>query len=196
MKDRNKIVVIDLESTCWDDAEGNFNRSDGQVSEIIEFGIAVYDIKSSSIVESDSIIVKPQFSTISKFCTRLTGHTQEGIDKGITLKEALNKIHNKYKTKNRVWASWGDYDRVQIGRDCKLHGLRMESTFGRTHVNIKALHALLYKRGKECGVPEALKELGMKFEGRYHNGQDDAKNIAKVLKHIFDTFNIGITSAS
>lgn len=59
MKDPSKIVVIDLESTCWDDAEGNFNRSDGQVSEIIEFGIAVYDIKSSSIVENDSIMVKP-----------------------------------------------------------------------------------------------------------------------------------------
>jgi inhibitor of KinA sporulation pathway (predicted exonuclease) len=39
---RNKVLVVDVESTCWQNGV-----PPGQVSEIIEIGICVFDVKSA-----------------------------------------------------------------------------------------------------------------------------------------------------
>ena len=61
------IIVIDLESTCWEGPP-----PEGQASEIIEIGVATVDVASLRRVEKRSILVKPTRSEISDFCTRLT----------------------------------------------------------------------------------------------------------------------------
>ena len=77
----SNVLVIDVESTCWEPPE---QPLPGEISEIIEIGIAVVDIKELKIVKNSSIIIKPQRSKLSNFCTKLTTLTQENqVDKGI-----------------------------------------------------------------------------------------------------------------
>ena len=173
------LIVIDLESTCWDDAYGNYNRPDNQKSEIIEIGVVSIDIHNRSIISSESILVRPEFSTVSEFCTKSTGHTQESLSAGFSLNEACKKLSKEYKVNSRIWASWGDYDRVQFNKDCKQHNVMYP--FGRRHLNIKTLFAMHHKLKTELSVEKALKHCNLAFEGRPHSGVDDASNIARLL---------------
>ena len=63
----DKILVIDLESTCWDGPP-----PEGQVSEIIEIGVVTLDVAALQRVDKQSILIKPTKSEISAFCTQLT----------------------------------------------------------------------------------------------------------------------------
>jgi inhibitor of KinA sporulation pathway (predicted exonuclease) len=99
----DKIVVVDIEATCW---EGK--APENQKNEIIEVGICTLDVSTYQIEDVDGIIIKPKYSKVSEFCTSLTGLTQEIVDKGCSFQEACKILRSKYRTKLRAWGSWGD----------------------------------------------------------------------------------------
>ena len=85
----SNIIVIDLDCTCWDTSQPPM----GQQHETIEIGICIYNNKTGEIERPKSRIVKPLYSTISEYCTNLTGITQEKVDQeGISVFEMNNKI--------------------------------------------------------------------------------------------------------
>lgn len=176
-RDLSKVLVIDVESSCW-----KTSPPPGQQSEIIEIGISVLDLRKKEIVKSEGIFVKPEYSEISDFCTELTTITQEQVDTGVSFYRACEVLKNLYNSENTTWASWGDYDRVQFERCCKLH--KCKYPFGRTHINVKNLFALSKGLDKEVGVDIALKMMKMPFEGVHHRGVDDSINIAKLFLEI------------
>jgi len=173
-KQLDKILVIDLESTCW---EGE--PPEGQVSEIIEIGLCILDVKTGQREDKEGILVKPTQSEVSPFCTKLTTITPEMIaNEGIDLQEACRILKKKYASQQRTWGSWGDYDRRQFERNCKRRGIGYP--FGITHVNFKNLFALKHKLERECGLDMATEMMGWELEGTHHRGIDDAWNIARL----------------
>ena len=92
-KKTDRIIVIDIESTCWQD-----KPPIGQESEIIEIGICTVDVASGKRLEKESILVKPEKSQVSEFCTQLTTLTQAQVERGISLKEACTILKNKYQS--------------------------------------------------------------------------------------------------
>ncbi len=179
-KKLDKIVVVDIEATCWD---GKVPK--GMKSDIIEVGVCLLDTKTGEISENEGIIVTPERSTISAFCTKLTTITPELIQKeGIPFKEALTILEEKYLSKSRTWASYGAYDLRQFHFQCKAQGLIYP--FGPSHINVKTLFALKKKLEREIGMDESIKKLGFELEGTHHRGVDDARNIAKILNWILN----------
>jgi inhibitor of KinA sporulation pathway (predicted exonuclease) len=175
---RDILLLIDLEATCW---KGRPPK--GMHNEIIEIGISGIDYFSKEIKFKDSIIVKPKKSEISEFCTELTSITQEMIDKeGVTFEKACKILKEKYRAHKRVWMSWGEYDRQQFERDCKLN--KVDYPMGRTHINLKPLFAFFMGLNFDPGVASALEHLDMDFDGVAHRGDDDAYNIARILQRI------------
>jgi DNA polymerase III epsilon subunit-like protein len=73
----DKILVIDVEATCW---EGD--PPAGQTSEIIEIGLCVLDVASGERSAPRAIMVKPQRSTLSEYCIQLTTITPEMLADG------------------------------------------------------------------------------------------------------------------
>ncbi len=174
-KQLDSILVIDLEATCWQN-----EPPAGQESEIIEVGIALLDLQSHQISARESILIKPERSQISRFCMVLTSLTQEILDEsGISFAAACKKLEKSYQSKERTWASFGDYDRRMLERQCQARGARYP--FGVTHLNVKNLFALIHGLPREVGMDEALRITGLELEGRHHRGVDDAYNIAKLL---------------
>ena len=168
------LLIIDLEATCW---EGK--SPDGQQSEIIEIGITTLDVSSGQPLEKESILVRPLVSELSDFCQELTTITPAMLERdGVTLKAASTRLQKHYESKRRAWGSWGDYDRIQMERDCAAKGIGYP--MGTTHINVKSLYALLSNVERERGMATALKELGIELEGTHHRGHDDAWNIAKI----------------
>lgn len=180
----DKAIVVDVESTCWD--QKTPNRL--QKSEIIEIGICVIDLLTLSIESSEGVFVLPQNSTLSQFCTDMTTITQKMLDEnGIALSEACSLLRDKYNTNNRLWISWGDYDRRQFDRQCKNPCYQAKYPFGPTHLNLKNLFAIELGLSREIGMDEALKLLGIELEGTHHRGMDDAQNIAKIACKLLKT---------
>jgi inhibitor of KinA sporulation pathway (predicted exonuclease) len=110
----------------------------------------------------------------------LTTITPEMVSDAGTLAEALDKLHDEYDTPNRLWASWGDYDRTMFEKECERKGL--DYPFGRSHQNAKTLFGLMYGYKKAPGMTRALKRLDFELEGTHHRGHDDAYNIARILR--------------
>jgi inhibitor of KinA sporulation pathway (predicted exonuclease) len=170
----DQILVVDVESTCW---EGS--PPAGQVSEIIEVGVAMVDVGSLRRVERESILVRPVRSEVSKFCTGLTTMRAEDLRGAGSLAEAVEVLRRRFKSRERLWASWGDYDRRQFERVCGELGVAYP--FGGSHLNVKTLFAVAHGLEREVGLDEAYRRLGWEMEGVHHRGGDDAWNIAGVL---------------
>ncbi|WP_442508400.1 exonuclease domain-containing protein [Novipirellula sp. SH528] len=174
------ILVVDLESTCW---EGS--PPPGQTSEIIEIGLCTIDLMSLDRTEKRSFLVKPVQSEISDFCTELTTLSPDMFTDAGSLADAVKVLKKEYRSKDRLWASWGDYDRRQFERVCK--DLNVGYPFGPSHLNVKSLFAAAIDSGHELGLDGAYKQLGLELEGTHHRGDDDAWNIAHVLCRLLRT---------
>jgi len=170
------VNVVDVEATCW---EGS--PPPGQVSEIIEIGLTVVDLAARERLSKHRILVRPQASTVSEFCTALTGLTQSEVDGGVSFADACAQLLAEHEAGKRGWASWGDYDRKQFTRQCDATGVPYP--FGARHTNAKAVFAV---DGRQVGMARALEVVGLPLEGRHHRGDDDSWNIAALVLHMVD----------
>ncbi len=168
------ILVVDVESTCWED-----KPPAGQVSEIIEIGLCTLDLTTLTRTEKRSILVKPVQSEISDFCSDLTTLTPAMFSNAGTLSDAVKILKSEFRTKDRKWASWGDYDRRQFERVCNAQNVGYP--FGPSHLNVKTLFAAAGGCKREIGLDGAYNLLNQKLEGTHHRGDDDAWNIAGIL---------------
>ncbi len=174
----DQVLVIDIESTCW---QGPPPR--GQLSEIIEIGICTVDLRKLERLEKRSIMVKPVRSRVSEFCTSLTTLTNDDVVGAGSLADAVSILKKEYRALDRLWGSWGDYDRRQFEIVCRE--LTVPYPFGRSHLNIKTLFAIAHGDDAEIGLDTAFQRLGMTMEGTHHRGIDDAWNIAGIMCELF-----------
>lgn len=173
----DRIVVVDVEATCW-----AADPPPDQTSEIIEIGVCLLDVANGERLYRGSILVRPTQSSVSAFCTQLTSLTQEQVEKGTSFEDACSVLRTRFKTKERVWASYGDYDRGMFERQCERQEVKYPFSAG--HINVKTLLAAIYGLKHETGLSKALNLLGVPLEGTHHRGVDDAWNIAAVLSRI------------
>ncbi|MBZ0301881.1 MAG: exonuclease domain-containing protein [Anaerolineae bacterium] len=174
----DRILVIDVEATCWSGAP-----PEGQESEVIEIGLCTLDVASGERLEKRSLLVKPERSKISEFCTQLTSLTPKQIHKeGISFHKACTLLETEYLSKKRVWASYGDYDRTLFLRQCAACGV--DYPFSGAHINVKSLYGIMQALPYEIGMTRAMELCGLEIEGRHHRGVDDAWNIAALLSRL------------
>lgn len=182
----DRVLVVDVEATCWETREEQGDRP----NEVIEIGIAELVVATGEVRDVFSYIVKPKFTTVSPFCTQLTGWTQEEVNEGADIGSVIAAIkHDYHLDKDNVWCSYGEYDRVKLG---SLGGGSLKALYGierhhnifaqMRHFNVKTLFALKHKLKREIGMDRALALVGETLEGRHHNGADDAANIAKLVR--------------
>ena len=170
-----KILVLDLELTCWDSAP-----PEGESTEIIEIGLCIYNSLSNDISKPRSIYITPTRSTISKFCTELTGITKRQVYRsGTTLEHSFNILKDKYGSKTHTVCTWGS-DMTFIRKECQVRNL--EYPFSDSHIDLSKLY--LYMKDEKVSLTKAMENLGLDFEGRQHSGSVDAYNTARVLKDL------------
>lgn len=178
---RDKIIVVDIEATCW---QGN--PPPGEQNEIIEIGLCLFDTKTRESSGKRSILVKPQCSKVSEFCTQLTTLTQEQVDSGVPFDIACAILETDYEAKAYLWGSWGNYDRKIFERQCQSFGVCYP--FSKHHVNIKKLFARYINHKKSVGMTRALEMIQLKLDGTHHRGHDDAWNISRILAHLLTEY--------
>ncbi|MFE9424055.1 exonuclease domain-containing protein [Kitasatospora sp. NPDC006697] len=173
------LNVVDVEATCWDGPV-----PDGAVSEIIEIGLTVVDLTRRQRVGRHRILVRPERSEVSAFCTELTGLTAAEVAGGVGFAEACRLLAAEHRAGERPWASWGDYDRLQFTRQCRCGAVGYP--FGARHTNAKARFTEAHGLRRRPGMAQALELAGLPLEGRHHSGEDDAWNIAALVLQLVE----------
>lgn len=174
----DKIIVIDIEATCWEKGQAPENRK----REIIEIGICKLNMSDGSIEDQRSYLIRPVHSEVSRYCTELTGLTPEKLEKqGISLQEACSRIKNRYSSLQRTYAGYGGFDKTIMESQCMEAGIRFP--FSETYLDVKVLLSLMSGE-KAAGLIREMHARNIEFQGTAHSGADDALNTAKLLYHM------------
>lgn len=179
-KKLDQAIIIDIESTCWP----GLQAPPGQISEIIEIGICLVDLAKLTRHGKRSILVRPMRSKIGEFCTKLTGITPSMVARGVPLIEAIEILVNEYESEQRLFVSWGDYDRNQFRRNCDAY--RIPYPFGPTHLNVKNMYSVSHGLSAELDLDAAMQREKLPLEGDLHRGVDDAWNTALIFCRLLE----------
>lgn len=177
----NKIICIDLESTCYE----NDVWPEGEKQDIIEIGVAVLHTDNWKITDNRGILIRPTRSKVSEFCTKLTTLTYEKLrtEGSPNFEQGLKRFVNEYGPKNYPWASWGNWDRWAFSRQCD--DLSLSYPFGSNHFNVKALWSCW--KGGNTGIGylgDVVRHEGLPDDGTPHRGDTDARWCAEILGKI------------
>ena len=178
------LLIVDVESTCWKD-----RYASSRTPEIIELGgITLANTNGKlEVLGSFYEFIKPRLHPrISKFCTQLTSIKQGDVDNapdfGVALKsfrEKAKKTANGMSCRRMVFGSWSPYDRRQIRKDCKAHGLRYP--FGR-YWDIENSFSVFMEEQRLYSVSNALLAIGEVYEGQIHRAISDSANTAVIVQ--------------
>ena len=169
----NSVLVIDVEATTGAD------REPGALRDVIQVGACLLRMETGAVENAASVLVRPNSSEITPFCAELTGITPKMAKAGLSFVEACEWLKTNYDSERTVWASYGNYDRVQFVVQCEREGLRYPLSHG--HLNVKLVVALHAGWPKAKGLTRALAAMTMPHEGRHHDAKDDAINAARLL---------------
>ena len=176
------LAVCDVEATCDE-------YSKHYVHEIIEFPVVLVDLTNGSVAGEFHSYVRPTVNTtLTEFCTRLTGISQAQVDEAPTLAEVLEAfeawrlaqgLEHSEERRDFAFAADGPWDlRFFLHGECSRKGIPKRRYFDKW-VNVKQLFADFY-HVRTCKIHKMLAMQGMKFEGRLHSGIDDTRNIARI----------------
>src|SRR4029077_2739768 len=172
-------LIVDVEATCSDD--GSVPRHE---MEIIEIGAVMQSARTFEVESEFQSFVRPvRHPELTEFCTELTGINQGDVAGAPLFRDALPAMMEwMYAFGDSLFCFWGDYDRKQFLQDWRFQ--RVAYPFRSGHLNLKAEFSRVLGRKKKLGIAEAVRFLGMEFEGSHHRGLDDARNMARVVRRV------------
>lgn len=177
--DHAYYLIVDLEATCSDD--GSVPRHE---MEIIEIGAVMLGARLFEIESEFQTFVRPvRNPLLTEFCRDLTGIDQTDVDPAPGFAEAISAMRDWMdEFDDTLFCSWGDYDRKQFQRDCQWHGVPYPFRSG--HRNLKVAFSQYFGVKRKFGLDDAIRHLGLRFEGSHHRGIDDARNIARIVQRV------------
>jgi inhibitor of KinA sporulation pathway (predicted exonuclease) len=179
-------LVIDLEATTSDDGS-----LPPEQMETIEIGAVLADARTLAPVDEFQSFVHPiRRPRLHPFVTKLTGITQAMVADAPLFPDAFAGLRARLIDHRHplVFASWGRYDRIQLGRDCALHGIANNMP---EHVNLKTTFSEVQGLKRPLGMTRALARCGLDLDGAHHRGIDDARNVARMLPWIVGDRRLG-----
>ena len=175
------LAVIDLECTCDE-------PTNPSPQEIVELPVVLLDLRTLALGASWRTYVKPtEHPTLSEFCTRLTGITQEQVDGGVPLAAALASLDSFVQAhvpsgSTLLCATWSDWDlQHMLASEARWRRLQLP-TYLQSWCDLRSVFRTQYPRA-QGGLEEACATAGVPWVGRAHSGLDDATNTARLAVH-------------
>ncbi|KAG1123756.1 hypothetical protein G6F62_007814 [Rhizopus arrhizus] len=182
-------LFFDVEATCIEN--GGFNYP----NEIIEFPVVLVDGKTFDIVDEFRSYVKPTINpTLTEFCMKLTGITQDTVDNSPVFVDVLNQFqeflakYSLFQSSTAIFVTDGPFDiRDFITKQITHSNIDPRPAyFNLPWINIRKLFKDFYHQTQSRNIASMLSHLEMSFEGREHSGLDDARNLAYIAKRMFE----------
>ncbi|WP_207478366.1 exonuclease domain-containing protein [Arenibaculum pallidiluteum] len=173
----DRLLVVDLELTCWDGP-----TPPDEEPEPIEIAVVEVDTKALAIGRTGRWLVRPTRSTLSPFCSELTGITLRDLARQARpLGEVTATVARTFGTARKTWAAWG-MDAQPLAEACARNGVK--SPFSDSFLDLAQLFSMLAGTSRRIGLDVALGILGTGFEGQRHRALDDARNTATIYMEL------------
>lgn len=167
----NRLLFVDVELTCWEGAP-----PEGELPELIAFGIVDLKTDDLAIRRRKMFLVRPRLSSISPFCSTLTGITPKEAAAAPPLPEVVRAIRKTFGQSD--WCAWGRDDEL-IRESCERAGAELPflGCFHDLAAQVRGLLGLTYRLSLE----EALERFDLDWEGPPHDALADAQNLARLF---------------
>lgn len=173
IKDASKMLVIDVEATCWDAKEETSSQS-----EIIQFGWCFVSTVTGERFDRGSLLVRPTRSKISQYCTDLTGLTWPDLKRhGVTYADACRHLVKMGMRRYACFCLGNDVD--VINRQCKE--MDAPRPFCDSWIDAGILLWLTSGSDKKLSLTQYCELFGVGMEGSVHSADWDAWNLAGVV---------------
>ena len=186
---KNLLVCIDLEMNNEPDLNNKL-----VVTDIIQIGACILDLKSNTIVDKFNKYVKlPDGKKVHPKIIQLTGITDETLyTEGTSLYLAYKELEyfiNQYDGVFRHSVSWGGDDGKYL-----LNELINKCSFNEkfifspsSYVDVKKvyqIYCMMNNISIRSGLGKSLTRVGLNFIGRQHDALDDSINTARMLFYL------------
>ncbi|KAK7465482.1 hypothetical protein VKT23_005460 [Stygiomarasmius scandens] len=200
------FLALDFEGTCIEGSSFDYPN------EIIEFPVILMRWKDKDgsgqaselvVVDEFHSFVKPAWKPkLSKFCTNLTGITQNQVDAAPDFVEVLWKLR-AFMTKNKLihagdgkaitrfcWCTDGPWDLGDLlTKQCFHSRIQPPGWLQNNVIDVRRAVKLWMTGGEKTtsthgatpNIRGQLSALGLDFQGRLHSGIDDTRNISRVV---------------
>ncbi len=187
-----RFIVVDLEATCWSEADDpELSARQAEESEIIEIGAVMLDGAMEPALEFQCFVRPVRHPVLSAFCTRLTSITQPDVDSSEHFAQAYERFVEWMGGSDGVGlVSWSRFDHNQLVSESAAAGLSMPSW---TPIDAKE-EFTAWARGHtgrrlRYGQSRAMNHLGIPLVGTAHRGIDDARSLVSIFQHLRDPEN-------
>lgn len=193
------FVVVDFKATCKKGKQIN-------PQEIIEFSSVLVSGSTGQLESTFHTYVRPRLHPkLTDYCRDLNGIRQKDVDAGMELAVAL-RMHGTWLqemgTKKSshfcfVVVTWGNWDcRSMLEPECRLKGIDRPLYFDRW-INLRIPFVATFGGSKpKADLADAVRMVGMEWEGRPRGASDDARNTALLLRELMRRgVELGITSS-
>jgi inhibitor of KinA sporulation pathway (predicted exonuclease) len=173
-----KTQFIDLELLCWPDGI----TPQGQTNHIIQIGIVEVETENLKISRTKNYYVRPQDRNfeVSDYCTQLTGITRSKIiDEGRYFPEVMRTIKKEFAPQTKLTYAWGsDYE--PIAKHCSdYYESDVSNPWAANGIwDFGLIFRIAFGHTKKMPLIDALESLGLTFEGRQHDAENDARALA------------------
>ena len=169
-----KLVILDLE----------FENQGGR--DIIQVGAVEVDLLRSIVSPFfNEYVALPEGVQLSDYISNLCGIYQEDLDQARPPEEVFKSFWKKFaraSVKYRL-AGWGD-DAEWIRQESERYGVRVPKRLDEYDLK-QTFQFFRFQRGlssrHKTGLLSTIQAFGLEFEGRPHDGYDDAYNTGRVL---------------
>lgn len=176
-----QYVILDLESPCAKNRK-NYNRFD--CNEIISIG-AIKLNEKREVIDEIELLVKPKISKqITKFCTKLTGITNDDLRNANYFDKVIIEFINWVGDDDTIYLHWGPNDETKIKRNVYRYNTGLEWYKKAVFIDLQQDYQRLAKCYKLTSVYDALINLGKVFEGKMHNAKNDAFNTSIIFQEL------------
>jgi 3'-5' exoribonuclease 1 len=184
-------ILVDFEATCWDKDEKHKQGN----AEIIEIGAVAVDGEYQVLSEFSTFIRPVKEPVLSEFCRSLTGIEQREVDKALKFNDGIQCFYHWILTSRteRDYAiyTWGNYDRSLLRRNFRMNKCKNGGMSNIIHGKMIDLQEIFLKtvtlQYSSCSMSMALSIIGECFQGKKHSSLDDARNLLKLYRFLYET---------
>ncbi|MCY9861320.1 exonuclease domain-containing protein [Vibrio coralliirubri] len=174
-----KLLVVDFEMAC-----DTLAVVDG---EIIEFGACVFDTKTNQVIDTFSILTKPQkVGSLSEYCTNLTGITNDEMtNSGLMFKDGAKKFEQLISQHNvEAVCQWGSGDMKRLKTDYAHNQMDIGLIGTLKVIDLRKPFSDTFGGRHRIGLNSALSLIGIKRDSVAHRALPDAIETSKLVMAI------------
>lgn len=183
------VLLIDCEFTCWEHSRRSHWSDPGRPPELIEIGLAHYDLRRDAVGETFTSCVRPRLNPrLSRYCRDLTHIEQAEIDAAPPLPDVLGRAEawlSTHQLQSLPVCEWGTGDLPFIAQDAARHGCSSPLREVR-HVALRRLYERLVDHDTfGDGERDTIRRhFGLAPNPGRHRALCDALDLATFCRHL------------